>query len=330
MKQSSICSQVVGHWRTFCLAKQFWNSISSVLHIKRAMFGDSVLKKTRSCSLGLGKQKGSQNQAVGWSGRYHKDMTSSVLNTGPHCKFLLWTFFFFFCVPGHARFSVSKAKSAVCRSVSTGPQSFLWASTGLGHVWRLKSSKDKPLSFTCVRCERRDKPLLFTCVRCEGRDKPLLFTCVRCERRDKPLLFTCVRCEGRDKPLLFTCVRCEGRDKPLSFTCVRCEGRDKPLSFTCVRCEGRDKPLLCSALSFCLSSLCYFSFSEGARRAKVRESGWKCVWGEGGGGGGGQGNAEGAPSEACKFVLFTNNSLLCPLFFLYPAVSGDPLGDRRT
>ena len=36
---------------------------------------------------------------------------------------------------------MSKAKSAVCRSVSTGPQSFLWASTGLGHVWRLKSSK---------------------------------------------------------------------------------------------------------------------------------------------------------------------------------------------
>ena len=36
---------------------------------------------------------------------------------------------------------VSKAKSAVCRSVSTGPQSFLWSSTGLGHVWRLKVSK---------------------------------------------------------------------------------------------------------------------------------------------------------------------------------------------
>ena len=34
-----------------------------------------------------------------------------------------------------------KAKSAVCRSVSTGPQSFLLASTGLGHVWRLKASK---------------------------------------------------------------------------------------------------------------------------------------------------------------------------------------------
>ena len=34
--------------------------------------------------------------------------------------------------------SASKAKSAVWRSVSTGPQSFLWASTGLGHVWRLK------------------------------------------------------------------------------------------------------------------------------------------------------------------------------------------------
>ena len=29
----------------------------------------------------------------------------------------------------------------VCRSVSTGPQSFLWASTGQGHVWRLKGSK---------------------------------------------------------------------------------------------------------------------------------------------------------------------------------------------
>ena len=51
--------------------------------------------------------------------------------------------FFFFCVPGHARSSVrlSKAKSAVCRSVPTGPQSFLWASTRLGHVWRLKASK---------------------------------------------------------------------------------------------------------------------------------------------------------------------------------------------
>ena len=36
---------------------------------------------------------------------------------------------------------VSKAKSTACRSVSTGPQSFLWASTGLGHVWRLKASK---------------------------------------------------------------------------------------------------------------------------------------------------------------------------------------------
>ena len=36
---------------------------------------------------------------------------------------------------------MSKAKSVVCRSVSTGPQSFLWASTGLGHVWRLKASK---------------------------------------------------------------------------------------------------------------------------------------------------------------------------------------------
>ena len=36
---------------------------------------------------------------------------------------------------------VSKAKSAVCRSVSTGPQSFLWASTGLGRVWRLKALK---------------------------------------------------------------------------------------------------------------------------------------------------------------------------------------------
>ena len=35
---------------------------------------------------------------------------------------------------------VSKAKSAVCHSVSTGPQSFLWASTGQDHVWHLKSS----------------------------------------------------------------------------------------------------------------------------------------------------------------------------------------------
>ena len=36
---------------------------------------------------------------------------------------------------------VSKAKSAVCRNVSTGPQSFLLASTWLGHVSRLKVSK---------------------------------------------------------------------------------------------------------------------------------------------------------------------------------------------
>ena len=36
---------------------------------------------------------------------------------------------------------MSKAKSAVCRSVSTSPQSFLWAFTGLGHVWHLKVLK---------------------------------------------------------------------------------------------------------------------------------------------------------------------------------------------
>ena len=33
--------------------------------------------------------QGSQNQAVSWSGRYHKDMASCVHNTGPRCKFLL-------------------------------------------------------------------------------------------------------------------------------------------------------------------------------------------------------------------------------------------------
>ena len=32
-----------------------------------------------------------------------------------------------------------QAKCVVCRSVSTGPQSFLWA--GQGHVWRIKASK---------------------------------------------------------------------------------------------------------------------------------------------------------------------------------------------
>ena len=36
---------------------------------------------------------------------------------------------------------VSKAKFAVCRSVSVCPQSFLWASTGLDHVQHLKVSK---------------------------------------------------------------------------------------------------------------------------------------------------------------------------------------------
>ena len=51
--------------------------------------------------------------------------------------------YFFFCSPGHARSSVwwVKVKSAVCYSVSAGPQSFLWASIILGHVWHLKASK---------------------------------------------------------------------------------------------------------------------------------------------------------------------------------------------
>ena len=47
----------------------------------------------------------------------------------------------FFCVPGRGRFSVRLVKSAVCRSVSTGPQSFPWASTGLGHAWRLREAR---------------------------------------------------------------------------------------------------------------------------------------------------------------------------------------------
>ena len=36
---------------------------------------------------------------------------------------------------------MSKAKSTVCCSISTGPQSFLWASTGLSHVWCPKALK---------------------------------------------------------------------------------------------------------------------------------------------------------------------------------------------
>ena len=42
------------------------------------------------------------------------------------------------CDTGHARFSVQRVSP---QSASFGPQSFLWASTGLGHVRRLKSSK---------------------------------------------------------------------------------------------------------------------------------------------------------------------------------------------
>ena len=36
---------------------------------------------------------------------------------------------------------LQSGKSSVCRSVSTGPQSFLWTSSGLGHVWRFTASK---------------------------------------------------------------------------------------------------------------------------------------------------------------------------------------------
>ena len=50
---------------------------------------------------------------------------------------------FFFCVSGHARSSVRWVRKSpqICRTFSACSQSFLWASTGLGHVWRLKALK---------------------------------------------------------------------------------------------------------------------------------------------------------------------------------------------
>ena len=48
----------------------------------------------------------------------------------------------FFCVSRHVRFSLrSDRLSLHLAAVSAGPQSFLWASTGQGHVWHL-SIKD--------------------------------------------------------------------------------------------------------------------------------------------------------------------------------------------